>query len=104
MPILLSGTSSLTTRRARTLTLSGANTYSGVTTINSAVNLTGSIATGAVNIAGGGSLTVNTGAVINPSNANNGQFNVGSSAGGNAILNINGGTINAGKNTNPSFV
>lgn len=103
-PILANGASSLTTSGAGVLTLGGANTYTGVTSINSAVNLNGSIATGLVNIVGGGTLTLNAGSVINPSNGNNGQFNVGSAAGGNAVLNINGGTLNAGKNTNPSFV
>jgi autotransporter-associated beta strand protein len=103
-PILANGASSLTTSGNGTLTLGGTNTYTGVTNINSPVVLNGSIATGAINIVAGGNLTINAGAVINPSNGNNGQFNVGSSAGGNAILNINGGTINAGKNTNPSFV
>lgn len=103
-PILANGASSLTTSGAGILTLGGANTYTGVTSINSVVNLNGSIATGLVNIVGGGTLNLNAGSVVNPSNGNNGQVNVGSASGGNAILNINGGTLNAGKTSNPSFV
>lgn len=103
-PILANGASSLTTSGAGALTLGGVNTYTGTTIVNSVLNLNGSIATGAVNIVGGGTLNLNAGAVINPGNGNNGQFNVGSSAGGNAVLNINGGTLNAGKTSNPSFV
>jgi autotransporter-associated beta strand protein len=63
--------------------------------------LSGSILTGGVNITGGGTLTL-TG-TINGANAANAQINVGSAAGGNAILNINGGTLRAGKTTNPSL-
>lgn len=103
-PILANGASSLTTSGAGTLTLGGVSTYTGATTINSTVNLTGSLATGLVNVAAGGILNLNTGGVINPTKGNNGQFTIGNGPGGNAILNINGGTLNAGKDGNPSFV
>ncbi|MDB6170915.1 MAG: sorting protein [Chthoniobacteraceae bacterium] len=101
-PILANGVNAITSSGAGTLILGAANTYTGTTTVNSNVVLSGSILAGGVNIAGGGTLTL-TG-TLNGANANNGQINVGSVSGGNAILNINGGTLNAGKTASPSLV
>ena len=75
-------------------TLSGANTYTGTTTVSGGtLNVTGSLATGAVTVQGGGTLagsgsvngatTVQSGAILAPGNSGPGTF----SANGNLTLN-----------------
>ena len=102
-PILANGASLLTTSGAGTLTLSAANTFTGTATINSKVILSGSLLLPVVNLTGGGVLTLPASGKINDANAASGQVNIGAAAGGNAVLNINGGTLKAGKTASPSL-
>lgn len=81
---------------AGTMDLSGANTYSGATTVsNGTLQITGSIANGPVNVSGGilevdgitgtGTITVNSGGKLD---GNNGAVN--------GLVTLNGGTLSAG--------
>ncbi|RBP38153.1 putative secreted protein with PEP-CTERM sorting signal [Roseimicrobium gellanilyticum] len=81
---IISGTGALIKTGGGMLTLSGLNTYTGTTTVSAGTLLL----TGAINAA-------NT--------ANVGQATVGNTANVNAVLSIEGGTLNASKNTSPSI-
>jgi|GEM_PF-1018308 len=99
-PILANGTNILTTSGNGALTLSAANTYTGMTNVNGkTLNLSGSILTGGLNVFGGA--TVNLTGSIDNANAASGVVTVGfaptgSAQSGNAVLNISGsGTVKA---------
>jgi autotransporter-associated beta strand protein len=72
------------------LTLSGANTYTGTTTVSAGtLNVTGSLGTGAVAVAGG---TMNLSGTLGTNTAN-GNFRVGTVTNTPAILNIQAGAV-----------
>ena len=90
-PILVSGTSSLTKSGAGTLTLSGANGYTGGTTVN-AGTLTTTAATGL----GTGTATVNTGGTLFVDNSGGaGDITVANAISGSGLVNVKSNTNNA---------
>ncbi|MES2439688.1 MAG: autotransporter-associated beta strand repeat-containing protein [Verrucomicrobiota bacterium] len=107
-PILANGANALTKSGAGSLTLSAANTYTGITTSNAGnltisgsilnggillrggtMNVSGAVGTGNVNIAGG---TFNVSGSLG-TNGTNGNFRVGTATGTPAVMNILPGAV-----------
>ncbi|HYO09377.1 MAG TPA: autotransporter-associated beta strand repeat-containing protein, partial [Tepidisphaeraceae bacterium] len=84
-PVLANGTSSLVKSGAGSLTLSGASTYTGNTTVlNGTLNVTGSLSTGAVQASGG---TLNLSGTLGTTTSGNG-WRVGTIAATPAVMNV----------------